>query len=363
MLRKKGVVGRFVEFYGPGLAELALADRATIGNMAPEYGATCGFFPIDAETMRYLDAHRPRAAAQVKLVEAYAKAQGLWRDDASPDPVFTDTLELDLGSGRAVPGRAAPAAGPRGALGRGRSPSRPSCRKLAANRAPAKTGGAGARSRAPITSSGRRRGDRRHHHLHQHLQSERDARRRPARAQRGEARPEGQALGQDLAGAGQPGGHRLSTPPPACSSDLDKLGFNLVGYGCTTCIGNSGPLPEPIAEAIDEGRSRGRRGALGQPQFRGPRPSLCARQLSGLAAAGGGLCAGRLDEASISPRSRSARTATASRSISRTSGPSNQEIAATPSRKAVDAGDVPQALCQRLRRAGGVAEGRSSSAA
>src|SRR5919202_1154806 len=95
MLRKKGVVGRFVEFYGPGLSQLPLADRATIANMSPEYGATCGFFPIDAETIRYLTV-TARDPAQVKLVEAYAKAQGLWRDANTPDPSFTDLLELDL---------------------------------------------------------------------------------------------------------------------------------------------------------------------------------------------------------------------------------------------------------------------------
>src|SRR5207253_1657418 len=97
MLRRRGVVGRFVEYFGPGVAELALADRATIGNMSPEYGATCGFFPIDAETIRYMTL-TARDPARVKLVEAYAKAQGLWRDAATPDPVFTDLLELDLGS-------------------------------------------------------------------------------------------------------------------------------------------------------------------------------------------------------------------------------------------------------------------------
>src|SRR2546423_3123558 len=97
MLRRHGVVGRFVEYCGPGVAELALADRATIGNMAPEYGATCGFFPIDAETIRYLTLSG-RDQARVKLVEAYAKAQGLWRDANTPDPVFTDLMELDLGT-------------------------------------------------------------------------------------------------------------------------------------------------------------------------------------------------------------------------------------------------------------------------
>src|SRR5205814_7798813 len=97
MLRKQGAVGRFVEVYGPGVGARSLADRATIGNMAPEYGATCGFFPIDKETLRYLG-FSGRDPARVKLVEAYAKAQGMWRDADTPDPVFTDVLALDLGS-------------------------------------------------------------------------------------------------------------------------------------------------------------------------------------------------------------------------------------------------------------------------
>ena len=95
MLRKKGVVGRFVEFFGPGISALSIADRATIGNMAPEYGATCGFFPIDKETIRYLG-FSGREPDRVALVEAYAKAQGFWHDETSAEPVFTDTLELDL---------------------------------------------------------------------------------------------------------------------------------------------------------------------------------------------------------------------------------------------------------------------------
>src|SRR5207237_10387204 len=95
--RRRGVLGRLVEYGGPGVRGLALADRPTIGNMSPEYGATCGFFPVDAETIRYLTL-TARDPARVKLVEAYAKAQGLWRDANTPDPVFTDLLELDLGS-------------------------------------------------------------------------------------------------------------------------------------------------------------------------------------------------------------------------------------------------------------------------
>ena len=105
MLRKKGVVGKFVEFFGPGLDHLTLADRATIGNMAPEYGATCGFFPVDNETIDYLKISG-RAATRVALVEAYAKAQGMFRTAGSADPVFTDTLTLDLGD--VVPSMAGP---------------------------------------------------------------------------------------------------------------------------------------------------------------------------------------------------------------------------------------------------------------
>src|SRR5881409_809356 len=96
MLRAKGVVGRFVEFYGPGVANLPLADRATIGNMSPEFGSTCAIFPIDAETLRYLE-FTGRPKEQVQLVEAYCKEQGLWHDEDADEPTYSDTLELDLG--------------------------------------------------------------------------------------------------------------------------------------------------------------------------------------------------------------------------------------------------------------------------
>ena len=97
MLRKKGVVGKFVEFFGPGLDSMPLADRATIANMAPEYGATCGIFPIDDETLDLPASDGPRREAHIKRVEAYAKEQGIFRTAKSPDPIYTDTLELDLG--------------------------------------------------------------------------------------------------------------------------------------------------------------------------------------------------------------------------------------------------------------------------
>ena len=95
MLRKKGVVGKFVEFFGPGLNDMSVADRATLANMAPEYGATCGMFPIDSQTIAYLET-TARKKSRIELVEAYAKAQGMFRTRLTPDPVFTDTLSLDL---------------------------------------------------------------------------------------------------------------------------------------------------------------------------------------------------------------------------------------------------------------------------
>ncbi len=105
ILRKKGVVGKFVEFFGPGLSNISLADRATVANMAPEYGATIGFFPVDNETLNYLRA-TGREEEQIALVEAYYKAQGMFRTDSTPDPVFTDVLELDLST--VVPSLAGP---------------------------------------------------------------------------------------------------------------------------------------------------------------------------------------------------------------------------------------------------------------
>ena len=206
MLRKQGVVGKFVEFFGPGLDYLSVADKATIGNMAPEYGATCGFFPVDAETIDYLKTSG-RKADRVALVTAYAKAQGLFRTAKSPDPVFTETLTLDLGD--VVPSMAGPKR-PEGrvalpAVAEGFAAAMTSEYKKAADAVEALCGG-----ESQFRSRPWRRGDRGDHLLHQHLQSERADRRGPVGAQCRRQGPYRQALGQDVAGAGQPGGRGIS---------------------------------------------------------------------------------------------------------------------------------------------------------
>ena len=248
MLRKKGVVGKFVEFYGPGLAKMTLEDQATIANMAPEYGATCGFFPVTQATIDYLAATN-RAPERVALVEAYAKAQGLWREPTDPDPVFSDTLELDLGTVTAS------LAGPK----------RPQDRVLLTSSAD--------EFKAALTGETFNKPD--------------------ALAERYKVEGENFDLGNGdvviaaitsctntsnpsvLIAAGlvakkavekglkvkpwvktslAPGSQVVTDYLKAAKLDksLDALGFNLVGYGCTTCIGNSGPLPEPVSESIQK---------------------------------------------------------------------------------------------------------------
>jgi aconitate hydratase len=250
MLRKKGVVGRFVEFYGPGIANMSLADRATIGNMAPEYGATCGFFPIDAETIRYLKL-TARDPARVALVEAYAKAQGLWHDEKSPEPVFTDTLELDLGT--VEPSLAGPRR-PQDRVALGGVPKNFTIElpKLAATRKPENAKGEvsvkganyalkdGAVVIAAITSCTNTSNPS--VMLGAGLVA-RNALKRGLKVKpwvKTSLAPGSQVVTDYYAAAG-------------LQQDLDALGFNLVGYGCTTCIGNSGPLPDPITEAIEDG--------------------------------------------------------------------------------------------------------------
>jgi aconitate hydratase len=243
-LRRRGVVGRFVEFCGPGLAELALADRATIGNMAPEYGATCGFFPIDAETIRYLTL-TARDPARVKLVEAYAKAQGLWHDANTPDPVFTDMLELDLGQVESS------VAGPRRpqdriALSGAARAFDTELPRLAAVDKPRTVKVEGEDYEiadghvviAAITSC---------------TNTSNPSVMLAAGLVAKKAVEKGLKVKPWVKTSLAPGSQVVSDYYAAAGLQeyLDKLGFNLVGYGCTTCIGNSGPLPEPIANAIE----------------------------------------------------------------------------------------------------------------
>jgi len=244
MLRKHGVVGRFVEYYGPGLASLSLADRATLANMAPEYGATCGFFGIDEKTIDYLRL-TGREEDQIALVEAYAKEQGFWLDPNGPEPIFSSTLELDMGT--VVPSLA--------------GPKRPQDRvdltevddvfnkdmaetyKKAATRVPVEGKdfdiGDGDVMIAAITSctNTSNPGVLVAAGLVAKKANERGLKPKPW--VKTSLAPGSQVVTDYLVKAG-------------LQEHLDAIGFNLVGYGCTTCIGNSGPLAEPISKAINE---------------------------------------------------------------------------------------------------------------
>jgi len=265
MLRKKGVVGKFVEFYGDGLDTLPLADRATLGNMSPEFGSTCAIFPIDAETVRYL-ALSGRDAAHIELIEAYAKAQGLWRDSGQPDPLYTDTLELDMGT--VEPSLA--------------GPKRP-------------------QDRIPLSAAAKT--------FEKHLGQATAARESGGRASiELDGRPVELADGAVLIAAitsctntSNPAvmiaagllarnarargltsrpwvktslapGSRVVTDylhKSGLNDDLDALGFYTVGYGCTTCIGNSGPLLPQISDAVRKERIVGCSVLSGNRNFEG----------------------------------------------------------------------------------------------
>jgi aconitate hydratase A / 2-methylisocitrate dehydratase len=279
MLRKKGVVGKFVEFFGPGIATLPLADRATIGNMAPEYGATVGIFPVDQETLRYLE-FTGRPAEQVKLVEAYMKEQGLFHNAASPAPVYSDTLDLDLGT--VVPSLA----GPR------RPQDRVSLREVGKNFLDAlpslmkATSTIGAPT--PPNNGGRWEGEgghaataveappQRRTHVSLTLEGEEHPLRHGSvviaaiTSCTNTSNPSVMIAAGLLAKKAVAKGLRsqpwvkTSLAPGSkvvteylekagLMRDLEKLRFHLVGYGCTTCIGNSGPLPDAVSAAITEG--------------------------------------------------------------------------------------------------------------
>ena len=247
MLREKGVVGKFVEFYGPGLDHLPLEDRATIANMAPEYGATCGFFPIDKETLDYLGA-TARKDSRVELVKAYAKAQGMYRKADTDDPVFTDTLSLDLGD--VVPSIA--------------GPKRPQDRVALTNAATSFSKvldqeygkGGEADKRVPVEGKNYDLG---HGDVVIAAITSCTNTSNPyvmvgAGVLARNAVEKGLSVKPWVKTSLAPGSQVVTDylEQADLQDDLDKLGFNLVGYGCTTCIGNSGPLPEEISRTIHE---------------------------------------------------------------------------------------------------------------
>ena len=247
MLRKQGVVGKFVEFYGPGLGHLSLADRATIANMSPEYGATCGFFPVDSETLAYLSTSA-RAPARVALVEKYAKAQDIFRTEATPDPVFTDTLDLDLAD--VVPSMA----GPKRPEGRVALESVAVGFKTALASEYKRSADAGKRHPVPGRNYDLGHGDVVIAAITSCTNTSNPSvligaglLARNAAAKGLSAKP---WVKTSLAPGSQVVAEYLDNS--GLQKDLDKLGFNLVGFGCTTCIGNSGPLHPEISDTINE---------------------------------------------------------------------------------------------------------------
>jgi aconitate hydratase len=247
MLRKRGVVGKFVEFFGPGLAHLTIADRATLGNMSPEYGATCGFSPIDDDTIRYMkDTGRP--ADLVALVAAYAKAQGMYRVKTTPDPIFTDVLKLELSS--VEPSLSGPK----------RPQDRVALKEVKAGFANSmdKEFGKSAEAKKRVKVSGKNY-DLGHGDVviaaitsctntsNPNVMIGAGLLARKAAAKGLTTKP---WVKTSLAPGSQVVGEYLEKS--GLQKDLDKLGFNLVGFGCTTCIGNSGPLPPENSKAIND---------------------------------------------------------------------------------------------------------------
>ncbi|CAN5234483.1 aconitate hydratase AcnA [soil metagenome] len=284
ILRQKKVVGKFVEFYGAGLSNLSLADRATIGNMAPEYGATMGFFPVDEETLKYLR-FTGRDEHHVRLVEAYCKEQGLFRTDATPDPVFGDTLELDLGT--VEPSLAGPK------RPQDRVPLRMSKQlfrealEIELEKAGTLAGVAGARQAHAVAASPElspdivavTQGEQQHQYgatqvtmndvtfplrhgsvviaaITSCTNTSNPSVMLAAGLLARKAVEKGLATKPWVKTSLAPGSKVVTEyfNKAGVTDALDALRFNLVGYGCTTCIGNSGPLPEPIADAIEDGK-------------------------------------------------------------------------------------------------------------
>jgi aconitate hydratase len=247
MLRKKGVVGKFVEFFGPGLAGLTIEDRATIANMAPEYGATCGFFPIGQATIDYLLA-TGRTPERVALVEAYAKAQGMWHEPGAAEPVFSDMLELDLAN--VTPSLA--------------GPKRPQDRVALTDSAQSFAGALGSEfgktgehARTPVSGEAFDLGDG--DVVIAAITSCTNTSNPSVLIAAGllakKALEKGLKVKPWVKTSLAPGSQVVTDylAKAGLQKPLDALGFNLVGYGCTTCIGNSGPLAPAISEAISTG--------------------------------------------------------------------------------------------------------------
>jgi len=251
MLRKKGVVGKFVEYYGPGLSQLALSDKATIANMAPEYGATMGFFPVDLETLRYLQI-TGRDRKQVELVESYTKEQGIFRTDDTPDPVYTDTLELDIST--VEPSMAGPS----------RPQDRVSLKNLKQSYEDvfkAKTGdetGENLKKKVEVTMDGQKEEVGNGSVVIAAITSCTNTSNPSVMVGAGlvakKAVEKGLTVKPTVKTSLAPGSRVVTDYLNAAELTpyLDDLGFDLVGYGCTTCIGNSGPLPPPVEDAIRE---------------------------------------------------------------------------------------------------------------
>ena len=247
MLRKKGVVNKFVEFFGPGLDHLTLADRATIANMAPEYGATCGFFPVDGETIRYL-AMSGRTAERIALVEAYAKAQGLYREAGAADPVFTDTLSLDLST--VVPSMA----GPKRPEGRIALTDIKSGFAAALETEYKKPGELAKKVKVEGRDFELRHGDVVIAAITSCTNTSNPSVLIGAGLLARNAVEKGLASKPWVKTSLAPGSQVVAAylEKAGLQTYLDRIGFNLVGFGCTTCIGNSGPLPAEISKAINE---------------------------------------------------------------------------------------------------------------
>ena len=265
MLRRKGVVGKFVEFYGPGLDDLGLPDRATIGNMAPEYGATCGFFPVDKVSLDYLrlsgrDTHR------IALVEAYLRAQGMFREPGQPDPVFTDTLELDLSD--VEPSMAGPK----------RPQDRVALKDISSSFAAELTKGLGVPANeagVSVKVEGKNyeltHGDIVIAAITSCTNTSNPSVLVAAGLVARKAHAKGLRPKPWVKTSLAPGSQVVTEylDKSGLTADLDAIGFNTVGYGCTTCIGNSGPLDEAIVDAIEDNRLVGTAVISGNRNFEG----------------------------------------------------------------------------------------------